>query len=102
MANIEVKNKKVYTEIACSCSSYLCHWENYSGYKAKTCNALGCTKTIGLVGGHVIKCHGNSKSKQYIVPLCSSCNSSHNEDCFKLKANTILVPVVYRSKCKPC
>jgi hypothetical protein len=102
MANIEVKNKKVYTQVSCSCTSYLCHWENYTGTKAKVCSSLGCTETKGLVGAHVIKCHGNSNSTQYITPLCGKCNSSHNSDCFKLNANAILVPVSKWTNCKPC
>lgn len=102
MPNIEVKNKKVFTKIVCSCSSYLCHWENYSGNKAKVCSTFRCTETKGLVGAHVIKCHGNSKSTQYITPLCGSCNSSHNTDRFKLNTNAKLVQVTYRLKCKIC
>lgn len=102
MANIEVKNKNSFTNCSCPCKSYLCHWENQSGLKAKVCNAFGCSETKGLVGAHVIKCHGSSLSIQYIVPLCSSCNSTHKTDCFKLNANAVLVPVAKRSKCKPC
>lgn len=102
MPKIEVKNKKVYTKIACPCNSFLCHWENYSGQKATVCNAFGCTETKGIVGAHVINCHGNSTSSQYIIPLCSSCNSTHNSDCFRLNSNAILVPVNIRTKCKPC
>lgn len=102
MANHEVKNKNVFTKISCLCSSYLCHWENYTGTKAKVCSAQGCTQTKGLVGAHVIKCHGNSNSNQYITPLCSRCNSSHFDDCFKLNANAVLVPVSSRHSCKSC
>jgi hypothetical protein len=102
MANLEVKNKNVYTKISCTCSTYLCHWENYSGRKALVCSAFGCTETKDLVGAHVINCSETSGSRQYITPLCKSCNSSHNSDCFKLNASAILVAVSYRSKCKPC
>lgn len=102
MAKIEVKNKKVFSKIACPCNSFLCHWENYTGIKATVCNAFGCTNKKDLVGAHVIKCHGNSNSSQYIIPLCNSCNSTHNSDCFSLNTNAILAPVINKSKCKPC
>jgi hypothetical protein len=103
MGNIEVKNKNVYTLIACSCSSFLCHWENQTGLKANICSTLGCIEKNDIVGAHVIKCHGNSNSSQYITPLCKKCNSSHNTDCFKLKTNSKLVPVVTNGiKCKSC
>ena len=102
MANTKVKNKKVFTKISCTCTSYLCHWENYANTKSKVCSSLGCKETEGLVGAHVIKCHINSNSVQYITPLCGKCNSSHKLECFKLNANAILVPVSNRLKCKPC
>lgn len=102
MSNKLVKNKKVYTTISCSCSNYLCHWENYSKKKANICSSLGCSSTKNLVGGHVILCHGNARSTQFITPLCNSCNNAHNTDCFELKADAILVKVSERAQCKKC
>jgi hypothetical protein len=102
MSNYIVKNKKVFKEISCPCSTYLCHWENYSNKKAVKCSALGCSETRDLVGGHVILCHGNALSVQYITPLCNSCNSAHNTECFELKSDAILVNVTARNKCKKC
>lgn len=99
MLNVRVKNKKVFTEISCPCKTYLGHWENFSLKKASVCSRLGCSEKNSLVGGHIIKCHGNSTSVQYIVPLCRSCNSHNNTDCFDLKLNTILAPVADRSRC---
>ena len=102
MANVEVKNLKGSSSPACSCSNFLCHWENYAGITAKICSRLGCSETKDLVGAHVIKCHGNAYSTRYIVPLCKSCNNPNNTDCFELKKDVVLVPVAIRSKCKPC
>ena len=99
---MEVKNLKGYTKISCSCGSYICHWENYSGKKATSCSKLGCSETKGLVGAHVLKCHENSSNLQYLVPLCGEHNHYSFDECFKLKGDSILVPVVNRSKCKLC
>ena len=102
MANVEVKNLKGTSSIACKCSSFLCHWENYAGKTAKICSRLGCSETKGLVGAHVIKCHGNAYGTRYIVPLCKACNNPDNTECFELKSNVDLVPVTNRLECKPC
>lgn len=101
MANIEVKNLKGNTKPSCSCTSFLCHWENYAG-KATVCSRLGCSEKKDLVGAHIIKCHGNASSIRYIVPLCYKCNHSSKIICFKLKSGVKLVPVTLRLKCKPC
>ena len=99
---MKVRNKNVFTAIACQCTSFLCHWENYAKTKVKVCSALGCSETKNLLGAHVINCHGLASSVQYIVPLCPSCNSSKNKDCFDLKASAVLVPVATRTRCEPC
>lgn len=102
MGNTKVKNLKGSSAISCSCSDYLCHWENYSGKKATVCSALGCSETKNLVGGHVIHCHGNASASQYIVPLGRSCNHPSLGDCFELKSGVDLVAVTNRSRCEAC
>ena len=102
MSNEYVKNLKGSTTPACKCSSFLCHWENYSGTSATICSRLRCSETKNLGGAHVIKCHGNAYSTQYIVPLCPICNNPNNTDCFYLKSNVELAPVANRERCKPC
>lgn len=102
MSKIEVKNLKGSSTPVCNCNSFLCHWSNYSGKKATVCSKSGCTETKDLVGAHVIKCHGNANATRYIVPLCKGCNNFNNTDCFTLNTGSVLVPVVNRSKCKPC
>lgn len=102
MSNENVKNLRGTTDPACACSSFLCHWENYSGTKATVCSRLGCTETKNLLGGHVIKCHGNAYAIRYIVPICPSCNKLPSDECYGLKKGTLLVPVTDRHKCKPC
>jgi len=102
MSNVEVKNLKGSTKPACRCTSFLCHWENYSYTTAKVCSYLGCPETKDLVGAHVIKCHGNAMSTRYIVPLCKGHNNPSNSDCYKLKKDTFMAPVANRSRCNPC
>ena len=98
-----VKNRHGHrTNPACSCNTFLCHWENYSNRKARVCSAKGCGNSENLVGGHIIKCHGNANRTEYIVPLCPTCNNYANDECFELKDSAILVPVTARNRCERC
>ena len=79
---ILVKNKKGHRlSPACSCNTFLCHWKNYTNKRVAVCSLKGCTEKKDLVGAHVIKCHGNSSNKQYIIPLCKKHNNPANTDC---------------------
>lgn len=98
-----VKNKKGHRESpSCVCDTFLCHWENYAHKKATICSRSGCTEKNDLVGAHIIKCHGNAKKTQYIVPLCKKCNNSVNTECFPINKNVVLAPVSDNTYCKPC
>ena len=70
------------SKMQCSCGSWIQHWRNYTGSKRIRCAVYGCNKDA-KVGGHVISVDGRRKNHRYIVPICGSCNSSHNtEDMF--------------------
>lgn len=61
---------------------YVRQWEKLMGIKAEHCCNLNCsnpTKNPSLVGAHV-KLDDGKHGPQYIIPLCHSCNSSHNND----------------------
>lgn len=78
--NILPKDVKSWTEF----------WEKKKGYKLPKCGVLGCNNS-DTVGGHV-KIVGLS-AKQYIVPLCKTCNNVHNEEEFEV-FDGYMVPVV--------
>ncbi len=81
MSFILVKNKNGTTgKHPDGHSSWLDFWETKKGKKADTCERLGCSSKA-VLGGHVIK--SGEGGKEYILPLCSSCNNSSNTDEFK-------------------
>ena len=82
MSFIEVKNKKSTADKTppTGYSSWLDFWEKNKGEKATDCEVLLC-KEKAVVGGHVIK-SGNG-SKEYILPMCYSCNNKPEDEVFK-------------------
>lgn len=81
MPFIEVKNKNnTSNKIPPSgYSSWLDFWEKSKGKNASKCEVLAC-KGKADVGGHVIKTgEGN---KEYILPLCYTCNNQSDETTF--------------------
>ena len=73
MAFVKVKNKKGTgnNPPPSGYTSWLAYWESKKG-KGKGCEVLGCSGSAD-VGGHVIK--SGDGPKEYILPLCSSCNN---------------------------
>jgi len=91
MAFIEVKNKKGTADKTppAGYSSWLDFWEKKKGKKTTTCEVSGCNGNPDL-GGHVIK--SGEGSKEYILPICTSCNKKPDDEVFKAW-DTDLVPV---------
>ena len=82
MSFIEVKNKKgtVEKDPPSGYSSWLDFWEKKKSKKATTCEVLGCSGNPDL-GGHVIKV--GEGGKEYILPICYSCNNKPEDEVFK-------------------
>jgi len=91
MSFIDVKNKKGTADKTSPVGyeSWLNFWEKKKGKKATTCEVLSCNGSPDL-GGHVIK--AGEGSKEYILPMCYSCNNKSENDVFKVW-ETDLVPV---------
>jgi hypothetical protein len=90
-ANPRVKNLKGTADNAASCcGTWIAHWRKNTGSGRTTCAAKGCSQDAD-VGAHVQRKHGNAAAAWYIVPLCRGCNSSWNNDEFRLKAGVKLV-----------
>ncbi len=87
MSFIEVKNKKGTAErdVPEGCNSWLDFWEKRKDKKATECEVMSCNGEADL-GGHVIKI--NNGSKEYILPMCVSCNKK--EDAFKAWENDLV------------
>jgi hypothetical protein len=69
---MKIKNIKGTSGENCACDSWLKHWEKFSGQTTTWCQANGCAKT-DVVGAHVQRVDIYD-SKEYIYPLCNSCN----------------------------
>ena len=91
MSFIDVKNKKdtSNTTAPAGYASWLDFWEKKKGKKATKCEVMGCAGTPDL-GGHVIK--AGEGGKEYILPMCYSCNNKPENEAFKAW-DTDLVPV---------
>lgn len=71
---MKVKNLNGTGEkIPSGCSSWLEFWEEKTEKKAITCSNEAC-KGLAEVGGHVKYVGGTNK--EYIVPICHSCNNT--------------------------
>ncbi|MDX7990537.1 hypothetical protein [Xenorhabdus littoralis] len=81
MSYVKVKNKNNTSnkKPPTGYDSWLDFWEKKKGKKATVCESRTCSGSAN-VGGHVIK--SGISSKEYILPLCSSCNNSSNTDYF--------------------
>jgi len=82
MSFIDVKNKKGTSGNTppSGYSSWIEFWEKKKGTKATKCEVMSCSGKVDL-GGHVIK-HGEG-SKEYILPMCYSCNNKPDNEIFQ-------------------
>ena len=89
MSFIDVKNKKgtADKDIPSGYDSWLDFWEKKKGSKATTCEVFAC-KGDPDVGGHVIK--AGEVGKEYILPMCYSCNNKPNDEVFKAWENDLV------------
>ncbi|WP_340621371.1 hypothetical protein [Xenorhabdus siamensis] len=77
MSYIKVKNNK---NPPTGYNSWLDFWENKKGKKAEECESRRCSGSADI-GGHVIR--SGDGNREYILPLCSSCNNTSNTDEFE-------------------
>ena len=91
MAFIDVRNKRGTADKVPPAGyvSWLDFWEKKKGRKANQCEVMFC-KGPPDVGGHVIK--SGEGNKEYILPMCHSCNNKPEDETFKAW-KTDLVPV---------
>ena len=89
MAFIKVKNKKGTASKTppAGYSSWLDFWESKKGKKADGCEVYGCNGKADL-GGHVIK--SGEVSKEYILPMCYTCNNKPDYEEFEAWENDLV------------
>ena len=92
---MKVKNISGTSDKTCKCESWLSHWERFSGRNSFLCTVLGCFSAATL-GAHVQK-SGSLDQKHYIVPFCSSHNSSTSV--IELERDTMLVSANVAETC---
>lgn len=82
MSFIDVKNKKGTSGKTppVGYESWLDFWEKKKRRKASKCEVFHCNGSPDL-GGHVIR--AREGSKEYILPMCSSCNNKPEDEVFK-------------------
>lgn len=96
---MKLKNSNGSLPVSCGCSTALEHWERNVSKRAISCSVLRCTRT-DLVGGHVIKVHGNASNEQYIVPLCMAHNHPSFTQEFEINVSVTPVRIGKLSTCK--
>lgn len=87
---IKVKNKRGTSEkdAASGYSSWLDFWEKKKYEIAGECKVFACTNRAEL-GAHVIK--SGQGGKEYILPMCSSCNNKDGKIFNTLKSFLVSV-----------
>lgn len=82
MSFIDVKNKKgtADNDPPSDYTSRLDFWVMKKGRRATICEAMSCNGDADA-GGHIIKSGG--RGKEYILPLCYSCNNKPEDEVFK-------------------
>lgn len=69
---------------SCGCKSWLDHWVRSTGSrKIPTCAVYKCSNKA-VVGGHINACD-TVNNEWWIMPLCSTHNSSFRTECFDVK-----------------
>lgn len=90
--SVKIKNEKGTSNRSCNCNSWLAHWEKYSKSKAGKCAVSSCNEAA-TVGAHITRPAAQNedyKTHSYIVPMCSSHNSQH-EETFQSKSTLTFV-----------
>ena len=75
---MKVRNLEGTAGKPCKCGSWLKHWEKFGKIRAIFCSTITCT-ILATVGAHVKKTEGVD-TKEYIIPLCATCNMITAED----------------------
>ena len=80
--NVKVKNENGTSKRpACSCGSWLEHWENYSGKIQTKCSIKDCDE-LAEVGAHITRPNAKNadyKTHSYILPMCTTHNNQRGE-----------------------
>jgi hypothetical protein len=94
---MRVSNINGISDNACTCGSWLKHWEKFSGQALTTyCPQVTCVQKPA-VGAHVQR--GNSgDSNWYIVPLCTAHNGKKGQS-LDISDKVILVSVNVSNTC---
>lgn len=89
MSFIEVKNKKGTSDKTPpkGYKSWIDFWEKKKGSKSTNCEVMLCSGKAE-VGGHVIK--SGEGAKEYILPICISCNNKSEDEIFKAWENDLV------------
>jgi len=75
---MKVKNIKGTSDNTCKCSSWIDHWEKFSGQTTDYCQADKCYNKDPL-GAHVQKGGTSTDQNWYIYPLCDTHNKHSGE-----------------------
>ena len=87
---MRVRNLNGATHVTCNSSTWLTHWEKFSGQTAYECFVRGC-KNKRSVGGLVQKASA-ADANWYVVPLCEECNTQSGQE-LEIWDLAMLVPV---------
>ena len=92
---MKIKNINGTSDAACTCGSWMQHWEKFSGQKTSFCLGVGCLEK-DLVGAHVQKADA-CDDNWYICPLCIF----HNEGAKELEVSNAfkLIPANKAATC---
>lgn len=70
---MKVKNINGTSDNSCKCTSWIAHWQKYSGQTTEFCQATSCLNK-DVVGAHVKKGGDSTDQSWYIYPLCNAHN----------------------------
>ena len=94
---MRVSNINGISDSACTCGSWLDHWEKFSGQSLTTfCPQVTCVQKPA-VGAHVQK-DASGDSGWYIVPLCKAHNGKKGQT-LDISDNVILVSANVSETC---
>ena len=95
---MKVTNLNGTSDNACSCGSWLKHWERFNyARQSKPTICPACGRNFTEVGAHVKK-YQSDDLDWYIVPLCKSCNNQSSSTVLDI-GNCSLAPASRFSTC---
>ena len=91
-----IRNINGTSDTACSCGSWLAHWQKFSRQTTEYCQQKQCTNK-DVLGAHVQKGAGSTDQKWYIYPLCTAHNKHVGE--LEVSDSYMLVSANKRETC---